>query len=538
MVELLAATDKDNFTPIGGATWPSFTRVLIDQITKMMVDDESCVLIPELHRQMLRAESGLRKQPFYVCMTSGGTPGTIKLSRWNSKGTEGTQSITTLFPNESFLDLRLRLFKPLDSDSAQSFLKWTTRDSPAFIKDVEIMDDILRQAKAANELGLELIHSSHQPTGPLLPFLSREGQDRARELFDALRQSMLAPSSGPLGDIEAIRVVNELRQKSDALLSFVDDCVATLDADMLNSLKRKDLAKARDLRDRILMRLTLIEDAASRQQPIRVEFEDPSQATQRLRVGKRQGTPVLVEYIYYDSVESESFSKISRQVARISALHADKKSPAFHTLHGVGFSHEILHGPRFGMIYATPEGKAGCQFRQLSELLGQVKVVPLEVRYELGQAVCEGLLGMHSVGWFHKAIKSDNILIYSASQSGDEDMSLHASWDFKNPYIIGFDCSRPENAETYSTIDFNTANNIYRHPDRWGKSQRFERHHDLYPLVCTPDICSLPSRILETDELMKKKGNCPRRNWLLEDVPQHGQQTEQFPVNQRSREAA
>lgn len=88
-----------------------------------------------------------------------------------------------------------------------------------------------------------------------------------------------------------------------------------------------------------------------------------------------------------------------------------------------------------------------------------------------------------TIGWFHKSIKADNIIFLSKTNSSHADAISHETYDIKHPYLIGFDCSRPSDAETWYTVDFNAENNIYRHPDRWGRPVRYERHHDMYALV-------------------------------------------------------
>jgi len=157
------------------------------------------------------------------------------------------------------------------------------------------------------------------------------------------------------------------------------------------------------------------------------------------------------------------------------------KAPAFRSLHGLGFLHEILAGPRFGMVYALPDALTDRQFKVLSDLMVSEKLVALDVRAKCASAVRDAVLHLHSIGWFHKSIRSDNILIFSKTPEGQANSST--AWDFENPYLIGFDCSRPADAETKGTVDFTTRNNIYRHPERWGRPARFENYHGLYALV-------------------------------------------------------
>ena len=75
------------------------------------------------------------------------------------------------------------------------------------------------------------------------------------------------------------------------------------------------------------------------------------------------------------------------------------------------------------------------------------------------------------------------MILFNNHSSQASSITDFESYEFRQPYLIGFDCSRPSEAETWSATDFNAENNMYRHPDRWGRPSRFERHHDIYALV-------------------------------------------------------
>ena len=107
---------------------------------------------------------------------------------------------------------------------------------------------------------------------------------------------------------------------------------------------------------------------------------------------------MLVEYFYYDETNENSETSILRQVRRISALHSEVKSRAFHSLQEVGFPQESLHGIRYGIVYRTPEETMGHLFSSLSDLISKVNMVPLEIRMRVAYALCKALLNLHSIG--------------------------------------------------------------------------------------------------------------------------------------------
>ena len=291
---------------------------------------------------------------------------------------------------------------------------------------------------------------------------------------------MSSPTSTHLTDIEAMEIINTVKQRSHDLIVFIEDSLPSLKTSSLQAL---DAGENQDLKTRINMRLTLITtDMPDKETAIAFDVTDPPREGQRFRMGSKDGKRVLVEYFYYEETKSKSQASILQQVRRISALHTEGKSRAFHSMQGVGFLRESLHKVRYGIIYQTPEETKGRPISCLSDLISKEGSVPLEVRMHTAYALCEALLNLHSIGWYHKAIKSENILCFGRDSESDGKGSFD-KWELHCPYLIGFDCSRPSDVETHSTVDFTTANNIYRHPDRWGTAAPFQRHHDIYALV-------------------------------------------------------
>lgn len=476
-VELLAATDKDQFTPTGTGKWPSFTKVLMKELEEMMAED-GVVTIPALHRRMVEARAGLRKQPFHVSLSGDGI---IKLVRLELP-TDGMAGPSLLNP-PSALYLRLSLFHDLDFGTSTSLIKWMTKDSPPAIDDIQLVDQALSDAKEATDISKGLLGQDSSGGGKLLPYLSDEGRQEAHRLWHDLKATLSKPIPTHPTDSDVINAINNFRHKSEDLVSFVTDSLTRLNIDTLYNLESDKSSVTERLRKSIAMRLTLLNETLS-DDDIRINFTDAAQDNQRLRLGRVDGKAVLVEYFYYDNTDRDQFALNLKHVRRIAALHAEAKSQDFRCLTGLGFFHENLHGSRFGFAYAIPDELRGRPFCFLSELITTIKIVPLELRAKVASRLCEALLQLHSIGWYHKNVKSDNVLVFgkssSATNSGGKSFTY---WDLENPYIIGFDCSRPLDAETRGTIDFSIKNNIYRHPERWGRPTTFQRYHDLYALV-------------------------------------------------------
>lgn len=479
-IEFLAATDKDQFTAAGKGKYKSFTRVLIRELEQTLRRD-GIVTIPTIHSQMVQAGIGLWKQPFYVSLGDGASSAPIKMTKMESPRSKETH-LAPKFPG-AMLHFKLSLFEPLDSSTAASLIEWMTRDSPTSIQNIQLADQVFHNAQGANRLGARLLSQDSGSEGRVLPCLTAQAQREGLHLFENLKNALSAPSSTRLTDGEAMSMIDHVKQRSNELITFIEDALESLGPDSLKSLKIDDSLQTEDLRNRIAMRLTLISESSALEKSM-VVFSGPSRKDQRLRLGKKSGATVLVEYVTYERSGDAIPVKLLQQIKKISALHLEPKSRPFRCLQGLGFLDESLYGPRFGFIYKAPEESAQLRFSTLSDLIGELKVVHLEIRIHMASVLCNALLHLHSIGWYHKNIRSSNILLFSKPiKNTHEESSSYSAWDLDNPYLIGFNCSRPVEAETANTVDFTPASMIYRHPDRWGRSFRFMKHHDVYALV-------------------------------------------------------
>lgn len=467
------------------------------EMGKMLERDE-VVTLRGLAKHLSTTGAGLYRQPFYISLGGDHLAGPIKLAKLrNSKDPHAR--FREVSPAVS-LQLRLSLFEPLNFETASSLIRWMTRDSPTSIEDIQFADQALTEANETGQLFNQLLDVQSQTDGQVLSYLSKQGRAEGLALLSHLRSAMSSSTSSTLlTDVEAMQIIETVKQRSQDLVVFIEDSLPRLNTNSLQALDAGELFN-QDLRNRINMRLTLIaEDMPDKQTGIAFDATDPPRTGQRFRTGSKDGKRVLVEYFYYDETSSNSETSILRQVRRISALHAEAKSRSFHSMQGVGFLRESLYGLRYGIVYQVPEEIRGRLFSSLSDLISKVNTVPLEIRMRTAYALCEALLNLHSIGWYHKAIKSENVLFFGQNSEMGSEGSFSA-WELHCPYLIGFDCSRPSAAETRSTVDFTTSNNIYRHPDRWGRAAPFQRHHDIYALVSlVSSLLTVCSRSLKAE---------------------------------------
>ena len=476
-IELLAATDKDQFTPSSASGWQTFTQALTKAM-ESMIETEKVVTLGGLAKSLSQAEAHLYRQPYHVPLGLNHLAGPIRLVKL--RASQDLPARRTGTNPTVALQLQLSLFEPLSSETASSLIRWMTKDSPASIEDIQSAEDTFAEAKDTSQICARLLEDHSHADSQLLPYLSAQGRAEGLALLSHLRGALSIPTPASLTNSQAIEIISLVKERSRDLVAFIEDSLPRLSATSLLTL---NAGENQDLRTRVNMRLTLIaENMPEQETAIIFDVTDPPREGQRFRIGSKDSKRVIVEYFYYEETKNKLDGLILQQVRRISALHTESKDDKFHLMLGCGFLRDSIHVRRYGMIYQIPADKTHKTFSCLSELISKVKSVPLELRMRTAYALCEALVNLHSIGWYHKAIKSDNVLYFGHNGESAGKASFN-QWDLNSPYLVGFNCSRPSAVETYSTVDFTIGNNIYRHPDRWGHTTSFQRHHDIYAMV-------------------------------------------------------
>lgn len=487
-IEFLTATDKDKWTPTGNSSssFESFTAALTTELTRM-IDRNEAITTHGLRNILLFSQSHkLLRQPFQVSLSEEHAAGPIILPNYKSSGRSRPDDA---IESGTSLHLHLSFSGQLDIGIIASLNRWLTKDSPRSITNIQLTDQALSEAVEANKLGRALISGASQSEAirsSLLPSLPQHSRQEAKRLLQDLQNALSTQLPMEIKENEALYFIDMVKEKSARIVNFVQDSLALLDEPSLAALRDrgKDIGTT-EIRNRITMRLTLLRDDFD-EESIRVSY-GPYEGPQRFRVGEWKGSPVLVEYVRYDEDEhDESLTKIMlTQIQRVSVLHSEPKDAAFRSLPGLGFTYERIDGLRFGLVHKIPEERVDRDFSTLSDIISKGRLVSLNERVRMARVLCDAVLNLHSIGWYHKAIKSENVLVFEKKRTGDEGARFkkEKAWDFENPFLVGFDSSRPSDAETRGTIDHEKKANLYRHPERWGQSARFEKHHDIYALV-------------------------------------------------------
>lgn len=489
-VEILAAAAMGLRTPSPGQKFPSFTKVFIAELTRIYEEQKS-VDIRVLHREMLKKTHQLQQQPIYVALS--GEPSNGIILRGITNPVSDRLNGKSLSDETYALNLRVSLFETPNDGHNDQILRWLTTSRPSVVSTISV-EKIFELAQGSIALGKAMIEERGPNTGleaaTRIPHLAKSAFLTS---FNRLQLVVNEPLRTHMLDDQYItRTMDDIQEACQSFLDTFKDCVSIFEVSTLQDLAYAPETHIESLAERVSLRLRLL-DTPSNKAPVnngRVKFASTSRTEERIRRGRQGGDDVLVEYYYYDptsTVVEESAAFMLVQVKKIAALHAEPKDDSFSTLLGRGYSHEELHGPRFGLVYQIPLQHESSPYFILSDCFRKFPNVPLETRKCLAYKVSMALCSMHSIGWLHKNFKSRNVLLFGVQSTSDAENCSHKDTasgpTFESPYVFGFDCSRPAAQESTLRTEWDQQINLYRHPDRWGRPQIYTKAHDVYALV-------------------------------------------------------
>ncbi|KAE8362767.1 prion-inhibition and propagation-domain-containing protein [Aspergillus caelatus] len=139
-------------------------------------------------------------------------------------------------------------------------------------------------------------------------------------------------------------------------------------------------------------------------------------------------------------------------------LLAEEDSYAIQVPQCIGYVDDHPRSDRFCLLYKYPKGATtDARVRTLLSLFRDPQRPDLADRIELARAVAQTLYYLHTVGWLHKALRSDNILFFEEPNEGVE---------YSTPYVSGFDDARPSGQDQMSQVaGAKEGLEYYQHPD-------------------------------------------------------------------------
>ena len=192
-------------------------------------------------------------------------------------------------------------------------------------------------------------------------------------------------------------------------------------------------------------------------------------------------TRVLIEWKEYGThyVGAVGDELVVRVEALAELLHSAKDSSRFRALHCAGYFHDLLRHS-FGLVHNFPaEVDSDSEPLTLAQVLFEGKNIRtrpvLNDRFKLAYQLCVALFDFHKVGWLHKNLTAQSIIFFRNPQCRSR--SVH------NPYVIGFNHSRPDEASAFSEgPNQDSAVFDYQHPEYRSSRRRFRPEYDYYSL--------------------------------------------------------
>ncbi|KAF3000785.1 hypothetical protein E8E13_005487 [Curvularia kusanoi] len=194
--------------------------------------------------------------------------------------------------------------------------------------------------------------------------------------------------------------------------------------------------------------------------------------------------PILVEWRDFGRQSADEIvqNELLVRVDTIARMLAEKKPEKFCTLDCRGF----FYSPRrstFGLVFdfphAGPLDHKALEPLSLHSLLKDTFDRPkdhpiLDDRFWIAHKLCQSMSDFHLVGWLHKGLSSFNVLFFPTSGLLEDD------W-FRQPYVVGFSHSRPDEVSSYTGGPESARTNYYQHPSYF-VDKKFCAEYDYYSL--------------------------------------------------------
>ena len=201
-----------------------------------------------------------------------------------------------------------------------------------------------------------------------------------------------------------------------------------------------------------------------------------------MRITTYNTTVVMVEW----RTITANWHGVKEHLRDLAMLLRQASDSAFHSLPCAGYV-DMQESGRFGFVYDITDFTTGAdassvQTRSLFDLFTECPFVSIVDRTRIAYDMAEAVLQLHTAGWLHKGICSENIQFVGAARSAPR--AIVGS----NPYLVGYGYARPDTASAavMTELPATAANrDLYRHPSARGQArQSFQMRFDMYGLAC------------------------------------------------------
>ncbi|KAF2852779.1 kinase-like protein [Plenodomus tracheiphilus IPT5] len=213
-----------------------------------------------------------------------------------------------------------------------------------------------------------------------------------------------------------------------------------------------------------------------------------------IEVADFNGVPVVVESkkILVDRT-NEYGQRLLERVIRLTEELSKPPIEGLNTLRCVGF-HINLAYASFSLLFRFPEIDSDQRSlkrripRTLAGILAaKTKKPMLEHRFQLALNLAQSVAQFHKAAWLHKNLNSCSIVFFQPQidSSNTESPIAEPTIDFRQPFVVGFNHSRPEDEKEWSEGPVADASLLdYQHPDytHSNPKKRYRRVYDYYSL--------------------------------------------------------
>lgn len=218
---------------------------------------------------------------------------------------------------------------------------------------------------------------------------------------------------------------------------------------------------------------------------LRQQLEDVKSVEDRFAVLEWRGKPMLVEYRPYQEgspVSVEMSSRTQYLVDNLANLLHQPKEIVFRMPYCAGWVSQTQHN-RVAFMFTIPDAVEPTPISLLSILSSETPPPTLGQKFWLAARLSRCISQLQLVKWVHESFRSENIIFFPKPDCQEKSSTSLSRVDLAEPWVLGFEFSRPEKYFSAGLEDECLARDIYRHPDRQqSPTQPFNKLHDIYAL--------------------------------------------------------
>jgi hypothetical protein len=204
---------------------------------------------------------------------------------------------------------------------------------------------------------------------------------------------------------------------------------------------------------------------------------------QGIELARYRKGAVLVEWKVAEGAMWEKLSDQVRGLAAMLASPAGKDSQSLLCLGYLPWEERELYALVYKIPSPTPQDAEDYWgVKTLRTLISEQPHLSLDRRFEIARTMAGVVLQLHTAGWLHKSLRSENVL-FIAPQGSTPSEFLHTP-----PYLIGYEYARPDTAQgaMFTQLpDTELAADLYRHPKARGVGrEKYRTQFDMYALGC------------------------------------------------------